>query len=568
MVVLLAALACVLMLATSLFWREAYTGDEGFYGVTAQNMLQSPDYLLRPSFFPAGDFEADKEGFAHPPFNSYVYAFGLWLARGSLVGPDLLNALVFAALLFAVYRLLGRFDPQAGRLGVLLLAASPAMLAAFAMLEAEPLMTTFGVASLYCCVRSGFAAGQRRWLFLGGLCFGFSFAFKLWLCGPIAIAVGATLAIRAARSGFVLRPLLAGLLLFIAGAIIPVGMHLLAVAVFFPQDLRFWLHDIYFGIVTQSGISGSKLGGSDLPAGWANPVWYYGAAIYREHFFLVPILAFGAGSLLRDKRFNGELLCILLVGIAGLIPLSAMKVKEPLYILPCVVCLYLLAGCCLAALARRLQTGGRLDPFSRRLGGLAMAGMLVIVPLLYLRGFKPDEITRSFVVVHTIVWLALPLAFAWCRRGNSPVRLEIAAAAACVLALIASTTHNALNRHPRDEAIARLVRPYLQSNSPATLSLIASNFKSYQLHTFRRGVYWHQLPLHAQPESLLDSAPFGSVRVFILGPVDQQKPEMAPWVRWLETRTTEKTGEVERQLGAASDFRVFVRDAAQPASAD
>ena len=34
LVVLLAALACVLMLATSLFWREAYTGDEGFYGVT------------------------------------------------------------------------------------------------------------------------------------------------------------------------------------------------------------------------------------------------------------------------------------------------------------------------------------------------------------------------------------------------------------------------------------------------------------------------------------------------------------------------------------------------------
>src|SRR5688572_8672220 len=78
-ILLLAATASICMLILNVFWRESYEGDEGFYGVTAQNMLQSPAYLLRPSSFPAGDFAAGKDAFAHPPFNSYLYALALWL---------------------------------------------------------------------------------------------------------------------------------------------------------------------------------------------------------------------------------------------------------------------------------------------------------------------------------------------------------------------------------------------------------------------------------------------------------------------------------------------------------
>src|SRR5688572_22685717 len=74
--------ASVCMLLLNVIWRETYEGDEGFYGVTAQNMLQSPAYLLRPSSFPGGDFAAGKDAFAHPPYNSYLYALALWLGEG------------------------------------------------------------------------------------------------------------------------------------------------------------------------------------------------------------------------------------------------------------------------------------------------------------------------------------------------------------------------------------------------------------------------------------------------------------------------------------------------------
>src|SRR3954451_4297756 len=143
-VVLLAICAGVLMLVLNVFYRESYSGDEGFYGVTAFNMLRAPDYILRPSYYPAGNFLAEKDAFAHPPFNSYFYALSLWLSRGSLVGPELLNVLSFALLLYFAYRVVGLFDVQAGRVAILLLIASPAIFTYYSQLEAEPLLTTCG----------------------------------------------------------------------------------------------------------------------------------------------------------------------------------------------------------------------------------------------------------------------------------------------------------------------------------------------------------------------------------------------------------------------------------------
>src|SRR2546421_12874932 len=102
--VLLATSTCLFMLVLNIFFRESYTGDEGFYGVTALNMLHSRDYVLRPSYFPGGDFVADQDAFAHPPFNSYLYALSLWFSRGSLAGPELLNGLSFALLLYFAFR--------------------------------------------------------------------------------------------------------------------------------------------------------------------------------------------------------------------------------------------------------------------------------------------------------------------------------------------------------------------------------------------------------------------------------------------------------------------------------
>src|SRR5438874_7458337 len=48
-VIALAAMASLGLFLCTVFWRDGYLGDEGFYGVTALNMLRSPAYILRPS---------------------------------------------------------------------------------------------------------------------------------------------------------------------------------------------------------------------------------------------------------------------------------------------------------------------------------------------------------------------------------------------------------------------------------------------------------------------------------------------------------------------------------------
>lgn len=558
----LAAVACVAMLVSNLLWRELYTGDEGFYAVTAQNMLQSPTYWLRPSYFPAGDFAIDHGGFAHPPFNSYFYAVSLWLARGSLAGPEVLNVLALAALLFVTYRLVALFDRLSAAFAVLLLATSPAILASYSFLEAEPLMTTFGVAGVYCCLRAGFARGQRLWLFLGGLCLGFAFALKLWLCGPLVVAAGIALLVRARESHIKWTAIASGLALFVLGGVLPAGLHLAAIAWYHPEDLRFWLNDIYFGLFTRSGISGAKLGGTDTPAAWTHPVWYYGAAVYREHFFLLPIILYGALSMLRDPSLRGRLLAVIAVGLLGLVPLSLMKVKEPLYVLACVIFLYALAGTCLAALTRRLESGRGLDRGSLFLGSAWTIGLGLAVLGAYFLGIKPDDITPTFAWSHSLVMGGVLAIVFWAHRKQTGAGFRVVIYTAAAVAIATAFVLTAKNRQPRDQMIARLVQPYVQDNRPETLSIVASNFKGYQVYLYQRGCYWHELALDAAPEALLGSAPFATVRAFVLSPYDLQRPEIRPWLQWLEANTVDKTAELDKQLRAVTGFRVFVRGVA------
>jgi hypothetical protein len=525
-VIFLAATACVCMLVLNVFRREGYEGDEGFYGVTALNMLQSPTHILRPSYYPFGDFHADKGAFAHYPVNSCLYALALWLGRGSLAGIEVLNVLSFGLLLFFVYRLLSLFNSQTAIFAVLLLAVSPPIVRYYSQLEAEPLMTTCGIIALYC--------GLRARYFLSGLFLGFAFALKLWLFGPLALAVAVAQITRGLKWQH--------LVIFASGAALPAGLHLLATAMFYPEDVGFWLNNVYLGIFTGSGISGDKLSAAAAPTSWVHPWWYYGAALYRDHFFLVPIILLGFRSLLRDERLKGPLLWIVIAGAAGVLPLSLMKVKEPNYVLACAVFLYLLAGACLAALARTTQQ----DNFSKRFGTLAVLGLLVLFPLAYLRGIRPDEITGLFVLAHSITFAAV-LAVVWTRQ-----RHEASIYAACAVALIVVFSYSYATRQPRDKIMTQLIEPYVRSNPPNSLSLIASNFKSYQFYTFRRGRYWQEVPLNDGPDAVLSRPAFSNVRAFILDPEDQKAPEIAAWVGWLETHA--------RELRSVSGFRIFVRE--------
>jgi 4-amino-4-deoxy-L-arabinose transferase-like glycosyltransferase len=555
---LLAAAGVVSMLVLNLFCREIYEGDEGFYGVTALNMLQSPDYILRPSYYPEGNFATEKNAYAHPPWNAHFYALTLWIGNRSLAGLEFLHAMFFAVFLYFAYRALKLFDAQAACFAVVLLAISPGIHWTYSQLEPEPLMAMLGMIALYCGLRGSFAPGQRKWLFLAGLSIGMAFAAKLWLCGPLALALAVALLARARRSG--IREVLPGLLVFSAGVLITSTLHLLAVAYFYPEDLGFWLNNVYFGLFNNSGISATKFGAGKVPEGWVHPWWYYAAKLYRDHFFLWPIILIGGSSFLRDRRFNRELLWIIVAGAICLLPFSMMTVKEPQYILSCTIFLYFLAGACMAALVRRISERGEIDSFSRWFGTAAILGLLVLVPAAYALGIQPNRITGSFVMAHSI---ALPLFVAalwWAGRKRS-FSLEWGFYAGCAVAVAAIFAHEWVTRLTRDKVVTRLMQPYVQSYPTRTLSFVASNFKAYQFTTFRRGCYWEQLPQQQPPEVVLGMPKFKELRVFVIDARDLRKGHLTHWLRWLEANATEKTREMDEQLGGSSGWRLFVREA-------
>jgi hypothetical protein len=553
----IAVAAVLFMVLLNVFRRVSYIGDEGFYGITALNMLQSPVYFLRPSYYPLGDFLVEQDAFAHPPLNSYLYALALWISNGSFVGLEILNGLSFGLFLFFAYRLLSLFDLHVGRFAIALFAASPAILHAWSEVEAEPLMSTAGVMALYYGARSGPQAGQRTLLFFCGLCLGLAFALKLWLFGPYALAVSVLLFSRAWQTDAPLSRKLRPILLVALGAIIPAGLHLLAVAWFYPEDLQFWLRKVYFGFFIREGISGGKFSGDVIDPRWVHPVWYYAGVFYRDHFFLVPMILFGISSLLRDARLNREFLWMIVAGGIGLIPFSFMKIKEPMYVLSCTVFIYFLAAGCLAALARRLSDTTATKPSGKYATAIVVM-LLLLFPLAYAWGMKPREITPALVLAHSVV-LTLALFIFWRSRRTQGRLLEWTIYGTCAAAVVIGFFYDGITRRPRDQTISRMIRPYIEGNSTEALSLVATEFKSYQFYTFRRGCYWDELPVHQPPATVFTSPELSHARAFVIEPEDLVKPEMAPWIAWLEKHTSEKTAELNTALGKDAGLRLFIR---------
>jgi len=230
-----------------------------------------------------------------------------------------------------------------------------------------------------------------------------------------------------------------------------------------------------------------------------------------------------------------------------------------LYALACSIFLYILAGGCLSALVAEFKSE---TPNARPLsifGVAAVISLLLLVPIAYVCGIQPGKINLGFVVVHSIVF-AFPLILFWLMRRKGTFALEWPIYGACVVALLMQFGYNFATRRPIDKAIAQIIQPYVQETSPETLSLIASNFKSYQFYSFRRGCYWHELPLQENPSIVLERERYRNARAFILDPEEQKSAELEPWLAWLKTHAIEKTGELDTQLGKVSGFLLFVKN--------
>jgi hypothetical protein len=552
----LAVSAVILIVLLNVFYRFSYIGDEGFYGITAVNMLNDSAYILRPSCFPQGDFAVEKDAFAHPPLNSYLYALALWFSNRSVAGLEILNGLFFGLLLLFSYRLLALFDVLTARFGVVLLAVSPTILHAYSQVEAEPLMSTVGVMALYYAARASFQAGQRAVLFLCGLCIGLAFAFKLWLFGPFALAVAVLLGANAMKSAPLGRKI-RGLLIVAAAALIPTVAHLLTVAIVYPEDLSFWLRKVYFGFFLREGISGGKLAGNVVDPRWIHPIWYYAGVLYRDTFLLIPVILLGLEPLLRDRRLSREFLWTALAGMAGLVLFSLMKIKEPLYILSCTIFIYFFAAACLAAFVRNIGAAAQ-SSRAYKFATLVIAMLVTVFGTAFALGIKPREITPLFVIVHSI-GLPLVLVLFWRARRAAPRFGEWSVYGACAATIAVVSIYTAMIRYPRDETVTRMIQPYIENNPPKVLSLVATEYKAYQFYAFRRGCYWDELPLAEPPEHVFASPELSHARAFVIELEDLTKPEMKPWIAWLEKHAVDKTAELNATLGVRTGARLFVR---------
>ena len=153
------------------------------------------------------------------------------------------------------------------------------------------------------------------------------------------------------------------------------SLHLLAVWIWTPEDMTFWLRDIYFSLFAGEGVQGTKLHGDspDLPANWAHPFWYYFAITYRNHFFLLPLIAMGAPFLPRRVY---SVFSWIVPGIASIFILSAFAIKSSLYVLSATLFIYALAGLCISALL--FKTDQMAVPWNRWTIGVALFILLLL----------------------------------------------------------------------------------------------------------------------------------------------------------------------------------------------
>ncbi|HEX2676685.1 MAG TPA: glycosyltransferase, partial [Polyangiales bacterium] len=376
-------LACaVYAFSTGVLHAELRRADEGVNVTMAQNIRESSGLLLRPSVYPGGRADWRREdlpALGNLPF--YPLLLALTPAGLGLSGMALLSFLALCVTLYCSAKLCALVDPRAGLITALLMASSPALLAAFRRIELEPILTAFCAAGAYLFVRGAWQR-TRTHCFAGGVCLGLGFLTKLWLIVPYAFALFAFCVIEAAvvrrdgTSAGLRRSVTFGALGFALSA----SAHLAYVAMRAPGDLPLWMSHVYLGIFSGQGVTGDKLSALSRYAGEQRGAFYYPLVLYRDHFFLAPLALFGLGELLRSIAPRAARLLGMIAGaITSLVVLSVPAVKTPAYVLAVQPFLYMLAALCLSALASaplKTQPAARVQV---RLGiGVCIASVLLV----------------------------------------------------------------------------------------------------------------------------------------------------------------------------------------------
>ncbi len=544
LLLIVVAVALLFQCVTTTALREYFVGDEGFYGTVALNMERSWYYWLHPTQVPEGSFESERARLGHPCIHCMFMAASSKLLGGGIVPFQLVPLASFALTLYFLYRLVSLWDEQAGRYAVYLAAISPVMLSEFSLLQAEPMMAALGLAGI-CFAASGVLHTKGWCARVAGLCFGLAFLSKLWLSFPYPFAGGVAVIILSRLKKQPLAWLLRYLVLMLGYFLLTSSLHLLAIAIWAPEDLPFWVKGIYCGLFSGQGVQGTKLQGDslDLPANWAHPFWYYFGIAYRDHFFVFPIIALGLPYL--SRRVYPALSWIA-PGIASILLLSVFAIKSSLYVLSVMLFIYALAGLCLVALLRQKEFR-----WSVWTGIVALLLSLLLIGVLV----APSKLSTTYRVAHTLV-VGL---FFWLMTAFNPYRRAktiFLYASAVLFALFIVTDLSA--RYPTDQVLSAMIAPYVEHKPPNQVAFIAPNFKSPQLYLFRRGRYWKDTPFHLDPEAFFKEMKKQGVRLFILGLEDRQNPSLIPLLRYLSCHAQEITDEFRERSGRSLDRKVFL----------
>lgn len=470
---LLIVMPAVLVLALNGYTREFYTWDEAYNILMGRNMAESWEGVVRPTWIPGETRDWQSYAFdvlAFPPLVSAIYGLIGTAAHEAWAALDVFAAAVFAFYLWLAYRCVARFNETAGLLTLCAMAASWPLLAQMRALEAEPVVALFGVTALYAYEGIGkeTAKSPKRWLcFVAGTLAGMGYLAKLWLAAPCVLAIGG-IGVARALSGRQWRHEAARAAIAALGFLAAASAHLAFVCVTSPGDLPLWVQAVYFGTFTGMGVGGIKVTGAAIAPGWAHPIWYYPAILFRDHYFLVPLFVAGIPAMLceTDRRTATVFWGMIGGGIVALAALSLPGVKEPLYILPCLFFFYAGAAYSLAAFVNAPRT--RTFPL---LAIAFCAATALAVTAAWTMGIKSDDITPGYVLRHvaTMAGVATVLGLAMARRPHAALR-------ACITLALLGLAANAIPLlHPKanlDVAVADAIREEMAAEGKASYSII------------------------------------------------------------------------------------------------
>jgi hypothetical protein len=205
--------------------------------------------------------------------------------------------------------------------------------------------------------------------------------------------------------------------------------HLAFVALSSPGDLRAWLHTVYLGIFSGAGVTGPKLSKGESSA------FAYLAWLLRDHGAVLVPIVLGLPAATRRVSANRRAIFAALIGaLVAIVPLSVPASKEPLYLLPVLPFLYLLAGLSLSAPEHEPLRYARVNRGAAR-ASLVLAALLVLGIVL---NALFDKATLWLVLVrvgHVAAWSLPSVATLRGQRATSMlVPAALISLALCALA--------------------------------------------------------------------------------------------------------------------------------------